>query len=373
MAKKSKDKSTKQPLTDEEKAEAKIAKNAKEREVLIQNLSSNSLLKVKDKVAFILSENIPSRNSDIELCWKYWSYFNRDILKGSTLTKEVMLQLPKMASLSRARAKIQNEYKLFQAKEEVKKFRGKLEEEFREGAIEDKPKGIGAFGVYIDETGKSETYLSVGSLWILDTFTAFGAMSKLRNWKKAKGIDYEFHFSKLSKGKLESYKGFFLEFLSNNPTASFKIITVERKGISKIQPAITDLTYHLLEKGVRHEDKSGRAKLPRVLQVNIDPEESGSDNLKIENIKERLRRQSIKGLHIGRFITLDSKVSMYIQAIDLVVASVNRKINHPESKDKPKDKLADFILGLLDYPNDLLTDIKREIDKSIVFNLTQKE
>lgn len=370
MVEESKDEIPESPLSKEEE---KIAKTAKEREILIQNLSNNSLLKVKDKVAFILSENIPSRNSDIELCWQYWSYFNSDILKGKSLTKEIMLQLPKMASLSRARAKIQNEYNLFHAKEEVKKNRGKLEESYRESAIEDKPTGIGAFGVYIDETGKNETYLSVGSLWILDNFTAFGALRKLIEWKKTKGIDFEFHFSKLSRGKIDTYKEFFLNFLTFNPTASFKIITVEHKGIKKSQSAIIDLTYHLLEKGIRHEDKSGRAKLPRVLQVNIDPEESGSDKLKLENIKERLRRQSIKGLYIGKFNTLDSKTSMYIQAIDLVVASVNRKINHPESKGKPKDEFANFVLGLLDYPDDLLKDVNKEIDKSIVFNLTQKE
>jgi len=49
-----------------------------------------------------------------------------------------MLKLTKISSLSRVRAKIQNEYKLFEADPDVKRYRGKLEEDFKQGSIDDR-------------------------------------------------------------------------------------------------------------------------------------------------------------------------------------------------------------------------------------------
>lgn len=172
---------------------------------------------------------------------------------------------------------------------------------------------------------------------------------------------------------METYKDFFIKFLSFNPTAGFKVITVEKSGLKNVQEAITHLSFHLLNRGIDHEHSSGRAPLPRVLQVNLDPEEKGSDRIKIENIKERLTNRKIEGLFIGKFDVLDSEKSMFIQAVDLLISSVNRKFNYPDSTDKPKDEFADFVLGMLDYPPNLLEDINEDVDKSVVFNLMQKD
>src|SRR5690606_25870280 len=130
-------------------------------------------------------------------------------------------------------------------------------------------------------------FLSVGSLWVTDPKASFFSSMKLKEWKEKYKIDYEFHFAELKNHKLESYKQFFLNFLTMNPTAGFKVIVIKRSGLKNMNSAITDLTYHMIYNGIMHQHSSGRAPLPRILQVNLDNEEEGSDLLKIENLKDR--------------------------------------------------------------------------------------
>lgn len=279
-----------------------------------------------------------------------------------------------MNSLIRCRAKIQNEYKLFQADETVKKFRGQLEEEKRVDAIEDKPLDLPFYSVFIDETGKTEEFISVGSLWIIEGgVSTYRVNEELTKWKSTNKIDYEFHFKNLKSQKLQQYKDFFSKFIALNPTAGFKIITVNNKGFQDKSKAITDLTFHLINKGIDHENSSGRAPLPRDLQVWLDEEERGSDMLKLENLKERLVSQKIKGLYLRNFESLDSKDNYFIQAVDLFTASINRVLNHGTKEQKnAKDEFAHFVLDFLNFNPETLDKGNIEIDNSKVFNLTPR-
>ena len=47
-----------------------------------------------------------------------------------------------MPSLVRERARIQNQYKLFQADDVVKEYRGTLEGDARQQAVDDRPAGL---------------------------------------------------------------------------------------------------------------------------------------------------------------------------------------------------------------------------------------
>lgn len=357
-------------LTEEEfEAQKKIEKKRQE---ILNNAVSGRIDNIRDKVAYILNNFISARNSDIELAWLYWESFEKDKFNGSSITKDELFKLTKIGSLTRVRAKIQNEYKLFQADDKVRKYRGVLEEEKKQEAIEDKP-SYPLYSVYIDETGKTQQHLSVGSLWITEARTAFFAGMKLKDWKKENAIDYEFHFAELKNHKLEHYKEFFLKFLVLNPTAGFKVITIKRSGLKNSNNAITDLTFHLLNNGIMHEDKSGRAPLPRILQVYIDNEEEGSDLLKVENLKERLTSQQINGLYIDHFEAIDSTRNFYLQAVDLFVSSINRKLNSELNSGNPKDELADYILDLLDFDLNNIDISNEHIDKSKLFNLSYKK
>jgi Protein of unknown function (DUF3800) len=318
-----------------------------ERKELLNRVLSGNIPNLKERVAFILNTSIPSRNSDVELIWLYWQYFESSIFNGETINKNQLKELTRFNSITRERARIQNQYRLFQADDEVKKARGVLEEEKKQEALEQRPNWP-FYEVFIDETGKTQEYISVGSLWIVDEKAKVFAYGKLKDWKRLSNIDFEFHFSEVKGHKIDHYKAFFLKFLSLNPTAGFKVIIINKKGLSNISEAITDLTFHLINKGIKHENESGRAPLPRLLQIRLDQEETGLDNLRLENLVERISSQQIEGLKVDSFEALDSKDNFFIQAIDLFTASVNRKLHNPSGAHF-KDELADYILGLLNF------------------------
>lgn len=342
----------------------------KEKQEVLQRAVSGQISDIRDRVAYILNSSTEARNSDIDLLWLYWETFEKEKLSGTSVSKDEMKNLARISSLSRMRAKIQNEYKLFQADNAVKKYRGKLDDEKRAEAIDDKPSGLGLYSVYIDESGKTGNYISVGSLWSLkfNLLATYNANLEIRKWIESKKIDFEFHFKDLSKPRLSLYKEFFLKFLTLYPQTSFKVIVLNNRGLADKFKAITDLTYHLISKGIEHEDTTGRAPLPRMLQVLLDEDEKGSDQLKIENIKERLKGQKIKGLYLDSFQALSSEKNFEIQIVDLFTASINRKL-HSQSDNHYKDEFANFVLSALKFDITKINMLNVDIDNAVLFNL----
>jgi hypothetical protein len=349
---------------------ARLEKIVHEKKVLLDNVISGNLITKRDKVAFILNTYGITRNSDIELVWYYWRTFESNSFNGQYITLDQFKKLTCYNSLIRVRAKIQNEYKLFQADDTVKQYRGVLQAEKRNEVLEDKPVGLPVYSVFIDEAGKTENFLIVGSVWIIDGGLSTLHISRdLSEWTKQKNINFEFHFTKCSRHRLQAYKDFFRKFLSLNPTIGFKVIMVQNTGFQNISIPITDLTYHLISKGILHENETKRAPLPRTLQVWIDDEEAGSDILKLENLKERIKAQNITGLYLENFDAVSSKNNFFIQAVDLFTSSINRKLNSPQSSGNFKDELANYILGALGFDYKNFNRIQSDIDRSIVFNL----
>lgn len=91
----------------------KAEKLEQEKQELIRKVLSGNLETKHDQVGFILNNNSTARNSDIELAWLYWLTFERDLFNGNYVTKNNLKKLTKIGSLTRSRARIQNEYKLF--------------------------------------------------------------------------------------------------------------------------------------------------------------------------------------------------------------------------------------------------------------------
>lgn len=356
-----------------QKEQDKQERIAQERQELLNKVSSGNIKTDRERVAYLLNNYSDTRNSDVELTWIFWKIFESDVFDGQSVNKSQLKRLTRMGSLTRARARIQNEYKLFQADETVRKYRGVLEKDRKNEAIEEKPSNLPMYSVFIDETGKTQDYLSVGSLWVIDGgLSTYKTTQTLNEWKEEEKIDYEFHFAQVKKHRLQSYKDFFLKFLNLNPTIGFKVIIVNNKGFQDVGRPITDLTFHLVNKGITHENESGRAPLPRILQVWLDEEEKGSDKLKLENVRERLNSQKIDGLYLGNFEAVDSKSNHY-QAVDLFIAAVNRKVHNPNGTGNIKDELADFILNLLQFDIRKIDKQNTEVDRSTIFNLSYLE
>ena len=318
----------------------------KERQEILERVSSHSVDTIRDKVAWVLNHFPETRDSDITLQLIFWETFDSDIYNGGPIIPKDYYRLTRLTTISRARAKLQNEYRLFLASPEVRERRGTISEEEKQKAIEDKPK-YPVFTVYMDDSGKNAQNLIIGSIWFLsDYLTVHKAIFDIRERARFTG---EFHFKNMKRDDLPIYKEVVDVFWQHSNTVGFKLISVPRAGIGKAKEAFTDLYYHLLLEGIEHQQETNRAPLPRTLQVWIDSEETSLDKLRIANLDDRLRQASrsrFEGkLAIDSLHSVDSKNNILMQIADLFTGSANRVLNLSGTTHNHKDEFAVYFLS----------------------------
>jgi hypothetical protein len=329
------------PLEKEKKLEL-------EKEQILKSVVNSNMDTMLNKVAWILNHYPDARDSDITCQLKYWSTFEPEISGSGYISVEDLYKLTRLTSITRARARIQNTHRLFLANPEVQKRRGVLEDEEKEKALEQKH-NYPVYSVYADESGKTSDYLVVGSMWILDGIETYHLTKRIEEWKKETNFKDELHFQSINNNNIGYYREV-LEIVKNKSSAiSFKAISLERKGIKSVADAFTHLYYHLLVRGVEHEHSTGRAPLPRSIQLWKDAEEPGSDKLMILQIRERLQ-QAAKitfddKLQIDEMRAIDSRNLLLIQLADLFTSSISRILNKERNGQiKPKDRFAEDFL-----------------------------
>ena len=353
------------------KEEAALAKIEREKQELLSNIGSHNINSLKDRVGYILNHYSYTRNSDIDLAWKYWQLFDQVVRDGGSITRNQMLDATRISSLSRVRAKIQNEYKLFEADEDVKVQRKQLQAQNRLSAIMDKPEDYPSSIVFLDETGKTDSFLCVGSLWIIEGGSrSYRIKEEIDKWKKENGITYEFHFKEAKRDRLQGFKDFFRKYIVLNPTCGFKLIAVKNTGFRDINAPITELTFHVIKQGLASDHDTGRAPLPRNLQIWMDQDSQGSDHIKVANLRDRIESQQNNGVRLRGIDTVDSQSHYSIQAVDLFTAAVNRKLNVTSEKKNHKDELADYILRTVNFPIETMDKTNEDVDSAVVYNLS---
>lgn len=332
----------------------KAEKLGEDRVGVLRSVGSGKLDTLQERVAWILNHYPKTRDSDIALQIVYWKRFDSDIYSGGVIDPEDLYTLTRLTSLQRARAKIQNTYKLFQASPEVRQRRGKLEESEKEKAAEQRPSYDETFFVCADESGKTQNHLVVGSLWFLHAPETATVTQEIEACKRRRSFEGELHFKKISKSNLPLYKEVADILISKSSTISFKAIVVENKGI-KVNDALAELYYLLLVNGVQHEHETGRGSLPRMLQLWKDAEEPGSDNLMLSNIEDRIvqagKSRFDDKLRADHFEAVDSEKMLPIQLADLFTSSVNRVLNATGNRNGAKDSFADHLLNSIGMPS----------------------
>lgn len=328
------------------------------RELVLESAAGGRLDTIQERVAWVLNHFPETRDSDITLQLKYWEYFD-DIYDGYSIEPQDLYKLTRLTSLKRARAMIQNTLKLFQASPEVRKFRGKLDEEEREKVITQRP-AHPVFAVFADESGKTTDYLIVGSLWLLHGYETYRLTQEIKEWRKANSFQEEFHLKKIGWSTLRSYKEIADLLVRNSSVVSFKAISVERAGTKHVQESLSKLYYHLLLRGVEHENETGRAPLPRSIQVWKDAEEAGADKLFLANLEDKLKQAAKtrfdEKLYVDHLEAVDSKKLDLVQLADLFTGSLNRVLNASGQRVGPKDQFADYFLGILGMPDGYTTE-----------------
>jgi hypothetical protein len=363
---------TDETVVDDEAEEEKPAGETKEqkrertKQIVLNRVAMTKVDTVRDRVAWIMNREAGTRDSDVALMLKYWEIFEPDLYARGNITPGNLFHLTRLTVISRQRATIQNEYKLFLASEEVQKRRGTLDDENRERHAAEAPR-MSSIVVYADESGKNDDNLLIGTFWILDDIQTLRLKQDIEAWRQEKGFTHELHFSRVSNGNLHRYMEILGLLVARGNSISFKVLTVPRRGNADADAAIDDLLFNVISRGIRHEDQTGRAPLPRSLQVWKDAGEEGRDMVAVANLKERLEAASAatfnNRLRVDSVVAVDSSKNDFIQISDLFLGSVNRYLHNNKAEgDHAKDQLARAFLdafcgagGIHEIENDMVT------------------
>jgi len=333
----------------------KLLKIEKEKKALLDSLAGGDFSTQKTKVAAILNLYPESRNSDITLALKYWETFQPEIYNTTGILPKDLFKLERLHYIVRARAKIQNEYRLFQADAKVQKFRKKHEEVMYDAVLEDvEPRQL--INVYADETGKNHEFVIVAAVWVLTGKAVFSITQAVMEWKvNSVWKNREIHFTKFGKLDLDPLKEYLSVIQKNREFLSFKVIAVERsKAKRKIEEVVEKLHEHMLIRGVEHEIKQGRINLPREIDMTIDEEQS-LDKFTLSEMHRRIQsdfeRTYGNQLKLYGVQTASSKNSSLVQLADVIAGAVNRHLN-PTAEKNYKDEMAELIVKTLDLALD---------------------
>ncbi|QBY56058.1 hypothetical protein [Cupriavidus oxalaticus] len=170
-------------------AEKKRLKLENEKKSLLASLAGGDFSDQRTRVAMILNLYPQSRNSDVVLALKYWETFNADVYNPAGILPADLFKLERIPLLARARAKIQNEYGLFQADDGVRKRRKNREEEMFAAVINDVAP-TPTMNVYADETGKTAAYVIVGAVWVLNGRAVWEVTDAIEKWRKTSACAY---------------------------------------------------------------------------------------------------------------------------------------------------------------------------------------
>lgn len=347
-------------LLGQQKAAEKIERD---RERLVRRLSAAAPQTVRERVAWVLNFFPQARNSDVELCIEYWKKFNAEFIANERVRLRDMYKMARVPAIVRERQRIQNDFRLFLATPAVRARRGTLSEEEKQQAV-DAQEPPPPYSVYADESGKGGDFLVVGAVWFFDAFQLLRVTHQIEQLLLEQGFSSELHFKEIDHRNLELYIGVAELLLAIGSTMSFTSVSVERRGVGRIDDALEELWFHLLIAGIEHHHASGRANLPRSLNFVKDEEEPGRDRILVANLRERLRQASEtrlgKRLAIDRMHSLDSKGNVPLQIADLFTSSLGRRLNATGRRDHPKDTFADHLLdrlGVGDGKSDQVGDV----------------
>jgi hypothetical protein len=334
--------------TNDQRMLDKIKTQEAEKLRILSAVASNAPTRVIDRVAWILNHFPEARDSDIKCQLIYWKTFQSDLYSGGDIQVNSYPSLQRFNSISRSRALVQNILGLFIASPEIRKYRGKLEEEEKQKALEVRP-AHPVYCIYGDESGKTSRYLLTGSIWVLRGYETMQITNKINAKKKEIDFHGELHFKEITKGNIDKYLIILGAIIENSSEISFKALAVERRGLSNIDDTISKLFYHMIINGIKEENTSGRAILPRNLQFRKDAEEESKDNLSMMEIRLNLENAANSifagRLYIDHIGTEDSSVSPLMQIADLFTGCISRVLNKEEGKEGPKDIFAKEFLS----------------------------
>jgi len=330
----------------EAQAREKAERLEREREDLLRDIAASTTNDLRAKVGYVLNHYPTARDSDVALAHLVWETFYPEYIDDGQVRLEDMYRLPRQGTMSRTRAKIQNEYGLFQPSAEVAGYRKGLREDTEKEVVADKP-GPPVLSVHADESGKNQRFMVVGSVWVVDVGREWRVVEALRQWKRDSGVSGEFKFADLTKGKLPLAIDFVKKAMEHSELIGFKACVLDTqavKGLAK-EEVLYGLYYELTMSGMDHEVSAGRVVLPRWLYLVKDADD-GTDALHLPELQRRLtercREYFRDKVQVDSIVTAVSDDSLLLQLADLFSGSVARMYNKAGDNMNQKDEFAAF-------------------------------
>ena len=345
----------------DKKALAREARKQREIAAINESIATCTYATKRDRVAGLLNMFPESRDSDMSLTLRYWETFQTDIYESGNLSPRSLFKLERQTTIARLRAKIQNDYGLFPASENVRHKRRQKEEEVRDDMLTDSPSSR-LISIFADEAGKNDEFVLVGSVWFLNAMKGAMFQNKVNKLRHDRSFKGEFHFSRCAKQDLEHYKAFVDLVNLERDFMSFKTIATARRGSSRgIEDVLSDLYCLLAFKGFEHEVDSHRVDLPRRVSLTID--EGGLTPIGCEmlhqNLSTFLDRCYKHEATLETTSVLNSKSSAALQLADMITGVASRKLNHHgQGERNHKDDLADYTIETLglDFSGSIVED-----------------
>lgn len=325
-------------------SEKRLIKKESEKNRFLKHLEEGDLRTMTARVAFILNHYPETRDSDLLLTLLYWETFQNELYNNGKFTKETYLKLEQQSDITRARAKVQNDFGAFQSSEKVRVRRSEREETYRTDQVDLSESSTPTSYIFCDESGKTQDFVLMGSLWGHETElgTLRRAIADFRvrlEW----GFKDEFHFVDVDKKNVELYKELVDIVADHSSTIGFKAICFKKAGSSlKIDDIVTKLYLVGICDGLNHEIETGRADIPRTLNILKDKEDT-KDNLILETQRLELQTHITsmfdRKVYLGYLNALPSYSNNFLQVVDVFTGCLSRRLNTPNGR-QPKDELA---------------------------------
>lgn len=348
---------------------SKQIKIQKERRALLEKLDAGNFKQLQTKVAYILNIYPESRNSDITLTWMYWEIYQHTIFNGEYISKKDLFKLERQTNIVRARAKIQNEYNLFMANDEIRHHRIKRELQMVDSVRSDTASPVKQVHVFSDESGKNQDFFVIGSVWVLQALDLVILSQKIDQWKSDSGFNTrEIHFKKIGKNDVDRSKKFVDLIKQNSSYLGFKFITVKNAELKRSQSEkLWKLHDMLISSGIQHEVETNRISENSIVIVALD-EESSLDAIALDelkgSIKNKLEGSNSKNVRLQNITTIPSHLSVFIQIADFIASAIGRVLNEPNSP-SPKNEVAEYLikeLSLIASDETVLSDMSVSFD-----------
>lgn len=299
----------------------------------------------KERVAYILNRYPETRNSDKELFLRYLAVFH-DLDPRATFLEVVGRgDLPAQTVIARARAELQNKYRLYlptrpevviqrQGRERAyqRVFQHLDEEEVDEGR---------ELTFYSDESGITGGYLIYGFLTFLHGYDAFLFNLRVMEGRREGEKAPHFHFRGVRASQVAAYEQFF-QLGVDLPSARLQVHIFDRARLPgpQAQVLLGSLAAAAMAT-IRSLQASG--VIDAGLRITFLPDRS-QDQLFYLSLAEALEPPLVtRGFRFGGITPQGSRSSYPVQLADIVTSSFGRQLNNPG--DSPKDDLAGRVLA----------------------------